>query len=409
MKPQESLDIIHEGPIDKIQTLIESPKRYKVAHGGRGSGKSFGIADVFANRAMNEDGIRILCTRDIQNTLSDSALAILKRVIKVREIERWFRPTKHGLACVNGTEFIFRGLQNPDRIKSLEGIKYCWVEEAQRVSQEAWDMLVPTIREPGSEIWINFNPDREDDPVYKNFIATNRPDVEVVKINHSDNEYFPEVLRRELEWDKAHDYDKYLWIWEGNTRKVSERQVFRGKYRVGAFETPDDALFYYGADWGFANDPTVLVRMFIRNNILWIDHESYGIGVDIDDTANLFNSVLGGVDNIITADSARPETISYLRQHGYPKMRPAHKGKGSVEDGIEFIKSFDGVVIHDRCKHTADDFGLYSYKENKLTNEPLPVLEDRNNNCIDAIRYALEQIMMMHGSVANLSMNELGL
>jgi len=396
-------------PIPKIIQLQRSKKRYKIAYGGRGSGKSFGIADIFDLFAIDEPGIRILCTRDIQNTLSDSALAILKRVIKARGLDSYYLQTKHGLACKNGTEFIFRGLQNPDRIKSLEGIKYCWVEEAQRVAQEAWDMLIPTIREPGSEIWINFNPDREDDPVYKNFVAAGRGDVEVVKINYNDNPHFPAVLLKELEWDKAHDYDKYMWVWEGSTRKISERQVFRGKYRVGAFETPDDALFYYGADWGFANDPTVFGRMFIRNNILWIDHEAYGIGVDIDDTPNLFNSVPGGVDGISTADSARPETISYMRQHGYPKMRAAHKGKGSVEDGIEFIKSFDGVVIHDRCKHTADDFGLYSYKEDKLTNEPLPVLEDRNNNCIDAIRYALEQIMMIHGSVANLSMNELGL
>ena len=213
MKHQESSDtILHSPPIPKIQKLIQSPKRYKIARGGRGSGKSFGIADVLAHRAMREKGIRILCTRDIQNTLSDSALAILKRVIKERDMGDWFLPTKHGLACINGTEFIFRGLQNPDRIKSLEGIKYCWVEEAQRVSQEAWDMLVPTIREPGSEIWINFNPDREDDPVYKNFVATNRPDVEVVEINHDDNPYFPEVLRHEMEWDKAHDYDKYMYL-----------------------------------------------------------------------------------------------------------------------------------------------------------------------------------------------------
>ena len=396
-------------PIPKIKQLVNSDARYLIAWGGRGSGKSYGFGDVIGLWGLDEPGIRILCTRDIQNTLSDSALAIVKRTIKDRKIHEYFKETKHGLSCVNGTEYIFRGLQNPSNIKSLERIKYCWVEEAQRVSQDAWDILIPTIREPGSRFLISFNPDAETDPVYKNYILTKRPNIKAIKINYNDNPYFPDVLRHEMEWDKAHNYDKYMWIWEGNTRKISERQVFRGKYRVGAFETPDDALFYYGADWGFANDPTVFVRMFIRYNILWIDHEAYGIGIDIDDTPTLFDSVPGGKDNLCTADSARPETISYLRQHGYPKIRGAHKGKGSVEDGIEFMKSFDGVVIHDRCKHTADDFGLYSYKEDKLTNEPLPVLEDRNNNCIDAIRYALEQIMMMHGSVANLSMNELGM
>ena len=396
-------------PIPKIVQLKRSNKRYKIAYGGRGSGKSYGIADVLALTALAEPGTRILCTRDIQNTLSESALAILKRVIKERGTGGYFKDTKHGLACKNGTDFIFRGLQNPDRIKSLEGVKYCWVEEAQRVTQDAWDMLIPTIREPGSEFWINFNPDQETDPVYKNFVQTARDDVEAVKIDWRDNPYFPDVLRHEMEWDKAHDYDKYLWIWEGHTRTVSDRQVFKGKFRVGAFTTPDDVTFYYGADWGFSRDPTALVRCFIRNNILWVDYEAYGIGVDIDDTPALFDAVPDARDWMITADSARPETISYMRQHGYPKMRGADKGKGSVEDGIEFIKSFEGVVIHDRCKHTADEFALYSYKEDRLTGEPTPKLEDEHNHCIDAIRYALERVMQQHGSVASIAAADLGL
>lgn len=270
-------------------------------------------------------------------------------------------------------------------------------------------MLIPTIREPGSEFWINFNPDSADDPVYTNFVASNRNDVACEKINYTDNPYFPEVLRREMEWDKLHDYDKYLWIWEGNTRTVSDKQVFRGKYRVGAFDTPEDVTFYQGADWGFSNDPTVLVRCFIRNNILWIDQEAYGVGIDIDDTPELFSHVPASADWVITADSARPETISYMRQHGFPKMRGAEKRKGSVEDGIEFIKSFEGVAIHSRCKHTADEFALYSYKEDKLTGEPLPVLEDKHNHCIDAIRYALEAMMMRHGTVAAFDATALGL
>lgn len=382
--PQRSTAIIlrePSPPIPKILELINSTARYKVAKGGRGSGKSFGFADVFAHRALAEQA-RFLCTRDIQLTLKDSALAILKRVILHRKMEAWFKPTKHGLSSKTGSEFIFRGLQNPDRIKSLDGVKYCWVEEAQKVSQEAWDMLVPTIREPGSEIWVNYNPDTDDDPVHKMFVLAKREDAKVVTINHNDNPYFPEVLRAELEWDRKTNYDKYLNVWEGQTRQVTDAQVFRNKFRVDAFETPDDVVFYYGADWGFSQDPTVLLRCFIRNNILWIDQEAYGIGIDIDDTPELFSAVDGAAEWVITADSARPETISYMKQHGYPKIRGAIKGKGSVEDGIEFLKSFEGIMIHPRCKHTIDEFRHYSYKVDRLTGDPLPVLEDKYNHCV---------------------------
>jgi phage terminase large subunit len=205
-----------------------------------------------------------------------------------------------------------------------------------------------------------------------------------------------------MEYDKATDYDKYLWIWEGNPRRVTEAQVFKGKFRVAAFDTPADVeRIYLGADWGFSQDPTVLIRCFIRNQVLWIDYEAYGVGVDIDDTPELFESVPGAKAWPVIGDSARPETISYLRKQGWT-IHGAKKGKGSVEDGIQFIRSFRGVVIHDRCRHTADEFKLYSYKTDKLTNEVLPILEDKNNHCIDALRYALEKTMMAAGSVAKI-------
>lgn len=375
--------------------LWRSKKRYRIAKGGRGSGKSYGIAERFITYALKTP-CRLLCTRDVQNTLSDSALAILKRVIKDNGLDQAFEQTKHGLRCRNGSEFIFRGLQNPDRIKSLEGVRYVWCEEAQRVSRDAWDMLVPTIREPDSEIWASYNPDTVEDPILS---YEKRPDAEVVIVNYQDNPFFPEVLRKEMQYDKETDYDKYLWIWEGNPRTVTDAQVFRNKFRVAAFETPPDTeRFYYGADWGFSQDPTVLVRCFIKNQILWIDYEAYGVGVDIDDIPALFASVPGADRWPITGDSQRPDTMSYLRKGGYI-IHGAKKGKGSVEDGIAFLRSFRGVVINERCKHTADEFKLYSYKTDKLTGEVLPVLEDKHNHCVDALRYALEKTMRVVGSV----------
>ena len=394
--------------LPKIQTLIQSRKRHKVAHGGRGSGKSYGIAQVLAHRALKEK-CRILCTRAIQNTLKDSALSILKRVIEDSGIDMFFGQTVDGLRCKNGTEFIFRGLQHPDRIKSLDDIKYCWVEEAHAIPQIAWDYLIPTIRADGSEVWITINPDQETDPVYQMFVTKPREDAEVVKIDYHDNEFFPDVLEQELAYDKRVDFEKYLHIWEGQCRTISDAQVFRKKYRVSAFETPENVdRFYYGADWGFSQDPTVLLRCFIHNDILWIDHEAYGAGVDIDDTPAMFRRVPGADKWPITADSARPETISYMQKNGF-RMRGASKGKGSVEDGIAFIRSFPVVVIHERCKHTADEFKLYSYQIHDRTGDILPKLDDKHNHCIDALRYALERLMQNHGTAFNLTLEKLSI
>jgi len=394
--------------IPKIWSLWKSPKRYRVAYGGRGSGKSYGVATCVILKAIQEP-CRILCTKETQNTLSDSALAIMKRVIHDYRLDDAFTQTKHGLSCANGSEFIFRGLQYPDRIKSLDAIKYCWVEEATKVSQDAWDILIPTIREPGSEIWVTFNPDELADPTYQMFVAKGREDAEVCQVNYTDNRYFPAPLQHEMEWDKSNDDDKYRHVWLGEPRVISDAQVFNKKFSVCPFTTPDDVeVFYFGADWGFSQDPTALVRCFIRSDVLWIDHEAYGVGVDIDELPQLFDAVPESRKWGIKGDSERPDTMSYLRKQGF-KVNGAKKGKGSVEEGIAFIRSFKHVVIHEKCKHVADEFRLYSYKRDKLTNEILPVLEDKHNHCVDALRYALDGVRRGMGSVANFSASELGL
>jgi len=126
---------------------------------------------------------------------------------------------------------------------------------------------------------------------------------------------------------------------------------------------------------------------------LFIDHEAYGVGVDIDATPALFEMVPDADKWPITADSARPETISYMQRHGYPRIKRAMKGKNSVEDGVAFLRSFREIVVHERCKHTADEMKLYSYKRDRLTGDILPVLEDKHNHCVDALRYAVERLM----------------
>jgi phage terminase large subunit len=181
---------------------------------------------------------------------------------------------------------------------------------------------------------------------------------------------------------------------------LSDAQVFRNKYRIQAFEPQQNWQGpYFGLDFGFANDPTAAVKCYISDNKLYIHKECGKVGLELDATAPYVLRHMSDAGKcIIRADSARPESISYLKRHGLPKITGVKKGKGSVEDGIEFMKSFDEIIIHPDCKAVASEFRLYSYKTDRLSGDVLPVSMDENNHYIDAIRYALEPIMKKRGS-----------
>jgi phage terminase large subunit len=208
------------------------------------------------------------------------------------------------------------------------------------------------------------------------------------EINHADNPWFSERSRREMEYDKARDYGFYLHKWEGAYLERDDSQVFKN-WSVQEFDTPPDALHRLGADWGFAQDPTVLVRCHIVGRKLYVDYEAYQIGCEIVDTPSLFHSVPDSERWPMVADSARPETISHMRKHGYPKIQGAIKGARSVEEGVEWLKSYD-IVVNPRCKHLIDELTLYSYVIDPQTNKPTNVLADKHNHVIDALRYACE-------------------
>lgn len=370
------------------------PHRYKVYYGGRGSGKSWAIAEALIVMA-DMCKLRILCCREIQKSIKDSSYQLLKdTAIRLGIANRFVFLEMEIRHKKTESTFIFTGLlRNEQTIKSKEGIDICWCEEAQTISETSWETLIPTIRKDGSEIWLSFNPLNNDDPTTKRFVENPPPEAYVRKVNFDENPHFTDELRREMEWDKKNDFEKYLHIWEGYPRTFSDAQIFRGKFTVEPF---DDSLaeqadrLFYGADFGFAQDPSTLIRSFMLDRKLYIDYEAYGVGVEIDELPQLYRSVPGADKWPIKADSARPETISYLRNRCGFNIDGAEKWQGSIEDGIAYLKSFEKIVIHPRCKHTADEFRLYSYKTDKTTNEVLPIILDKNNHCIDAIRYSLD-------------------
>lgn len=367
--------------------LWKNAKRRNYIYGGRGSGKSHDVAEYCLFRAY-QSKIKVLCTRELQNSIADSVYSLLKNKITDMKLDFFFTVYKDRIVGNNGSEFIFKGIHNNvSEIKSMENISIAWLEESQSLSRESIDVIVPTIRAPGSILIFTFNPYKDNDPIYVEMKNATEDDL-VIKANYSDNPWFPEELRLEMERDKKNDYQKYLWVWEGECLGLSDAQIFRGKYVVENFETPKNADFHFGADWGFANDPTTLVRSFIVGNDLYIDMCAGKVGCDLEDTPSLFNEVQGSSIYPIYADSARPETISFMRSKHY-NVIAAEKWNGSVEDGIQYLRSFSCIHIHERCKAVAEEFDLYQYKVDRQTGEVLRVPVDKFNHYIDAIRYSL--------------------
>lgn len=383
---------------EKLLFFLSKKARYKIAYGGRGSGKSWAAARCLIVLALKSK-VRILCTRQLQTSIANSVHKLLSDSILQLGLSQNFEITRDQIRCKNGSEFFFKGIQNNiNEIKSIEGIDYCWVEEAQSVSENSWEVLIPTIRKENSEIWITFNPDREEDATYQRFVINPPPDTITELVNFFDNPWFPDVLRKEMEYCRETDYGKYEHIWLGKTVINTDAQVYHDKFELKEFETPENAVFYYGADWGFANDPTALTRCFIQEQCLYIDYESGGVGVEFEELPSLFEKVPSIRKWEIRCDCSRPETISYMTRQGFRTVG-CPKWKGSVEDGIEYIRSFLRIYIHPRCKKTYEEFKFYSYKQDKNTGEILPVVLDKNNHYLDALRYALNPYIQKNVSL----------
>lgn len=376
------------------------PSRYKVAHGGRGSGKSWGFARVALMLAAQRR-VRVMCAREIQASIADSVHQLLADQIDALGLAPYFDVQQSSIVARHtGSAFLFAGLRtNVTKLKSTEGIDVLWVEEGEKVSDKSWQVVIPTVRKPGSEIWTTFNPDEETDPTYQRFVVEPPPEARVVQVGWQDNPWLSNELRAEKDYLYRVDPDAAAHVWGGECRRAGAAQILRGKVAVEAFDSEGKGWDgpYFGADWGFAQDPTALIRLWIDGTTLRIEHEAWGVGVDIDRTPALFDQVPGARQATVRADSARPETISYMVRHGYGGMVGVEKWSGSVEDGIAFLRSFERIVIHPRCRHTIDEARLWSYKVDRLTGDVKPEPEDRHNHCWDGVRYALAPVIKSSG------------
>lgn len=392
--------------IEAFYPLYEMLYRYYVFYGGRGGSKSWGVADFLIQVAV-QSPFRILCVREIQRSIKDSVHKLLSDRIFDHGLDDEFIITDTSIRSRAGAEFLFKGLfANINAIKSTEGIDIVWAEESESISRMSIDILIPTIRKPGSFLIFTFNPENAEDAVYQDFIVNPPPNAYIKKLNWYNNPFFPDVLQEELERCRRHDMDRFQWIWEGELKHISEANVFSGRWVIDRFDRATLGSPIYGLDFGFAQSPTVLIELFEKDNVLYVSREIHRTGLEIDHTADLAMKRMPGIQKYkIRADNARPESISYLkREKGkLQRITACEKGKGSVEDGVEFMKTFDKIVIHPDCPNTAIDFKNYSYEVDKRTGDVLPKIVKKWDDSIDAIRYGLEPMMKGKGKMPDIS------
>ncbi|WYX00638.1 phage terminase large subunit [Proteus vulgaris] len=409
-------------PAKLVPVFAKEGARYRGAFGGRGSAKTRTFAMMSAVKAYQaaEQGISgvILCGREFMNSLEESSMEEVKQAIRsIPWLNDYFDiGEKYIRTKCKRVNYVFCGLRhNLDSIKSKARILLAWVDEAESVSDLAWKKLRPTVRESGSEIWVTWNPEKDGSATDKRFRKTPPKNSIIVEMNYNDNPWFPDVLEEErLDDLNSLEYSDYAWIWEGAYLENSDKQVLANKYVVQSFpdnlwQKADRLLF--GADFGFAKDPNTLVRMFMLDRNLYIEYEAYGAGVELNDMWKFYAGKDGATDKQLSewevtddakfagipearkwpikADNSRPETISHIKKQGF-NISAAKKWQGSVEDGITHLRGFKQIIIHPRCKETAKEARLYSYKTDRITGEVLPVIEDKNNHCWDAVRYGLD-------------------
>ncbi|EKY3117305.1 PBSX family phage terminase large subunit [Cronobacter turicensis] len=416
-------------PAKLVPVFTAENVRYRGAYGGRGSAKTRTFALMSAVKAYQaaENGLSgvILCGREYMNSLEESSMEEVKQAIRsVPWLDDYFDIGEKYIRTKNRrVSYVFCGLRhNLDSIKSKARILLAWVDEAESVSDVAWKKLRPTVREAGSEIWVTWNPEKDGSATDKRFRKSPPKNSIIVEMNYNDNPWFPAVLEEERLDDLATlDYADYAWIWEGAYLENSNKQVLANRYVVQSF--PDDLWkkadrILFGGDFGFAEDPSTLIRSFILDDCLHIEYEAYGKHVELDDMWKFYAGKEGATDKQlagwkvtddakypgipearrwpIKADNSRPETISHIKAQGF-NIAAAKKWQGSVEDGITFLRGFKKIIIHPRCKETAKEARLYSYKTDRVTGEVLPIIEDKNNHCWDAVRYGLDGLIRRKG------------
>lgn len=369
------------------------PSRHKAYYGGRGSGKSHNIAEALVVNASLKP-TKIVCGRQFQSSINESVKELIESKIYSLGLSTGFRILDREIRHVStGSRFVFVGLdRNPDSQKSLEGVDIFWCEEAQTLNERSMEIIIPTIRKPGSEMWWSWNPRYKDDPIDKMFRGSIIPKNSIIKeVHYYDNPYFDSTpLKEEMERSKLVNIARYNHIWLGQYDENALAVVMRHA-REGRVEVPLGVYPRYGMDFGFSTSPNAIVKLYVIEELktIYIASEEFG-HVSLRELPELIGGVPGALESTIVADSARPETIDYLSGEGI-SIYGAPKPQGSVKSGIEWLRGYD-IVIDPSCSYMLEEKRLYRYKVNDK-GKVLDVLVDDYNHGWDAVRYACHDLI----------------
>jgi phage terminase large subunit len=393
---------------EKLRPLFK-PARYKVAHGGRGSAKSWGFARALLIQAAQRP-LRVLCTREIQKSIKDSVHRLLSDQIQALGLGQFFEVLETEIRGRNGSIFLFAGLaqHTVESIKSFEGVDRVWIEEAQVVTKRSWDVLTPTIRAVGSEIWLSLNPDMETGETYQRFVAHPPADAIVIQMNWRDNPWFPEVLENERLETLRRDPDNYDNIWEGVPKRVSEGAIYRIEVERlyadrRARRVPYDPLLPVDTVWDLGWNDAMTIGMFQRSSaeVRCIDY--------IEDSHHTLDWYVGqiekrdyrwGKDFIPHDGRARDfktgksteELLTTLRGKK-PHVLPAE----SIEEGIKAARMMfpRAYVDEDKCARLLECLKRYRRAISQSTGEPGAPLHDEFSHGADMWRYAAQAVELM--------------
>lgn len=419
LRPQADIANLPQLALPAALAGIWEPCRYKVMHGGRGGGKSWSVAGVLLVMAAQRP-LRVLCTREIQKSIKQSVHQLLKDQIARLNLSAFFEVLETEIRGINGSLFLFAGLQSHtvDSIKSFEGCDIVWVEEAHGVSKKSWDVLIPTIRKEGSEIWLTLNPDMETDETYQRFIATPSPDTWVCEINWRDNPWFPRVLDEERRKAKRSMLkDDYEHIWEGRARRVSAGAIYRhemeGLYIDGrACNVPYDPTLPVHTIWDLGWNDSMTISMVQRGpmdvriidyiedshrTLEWyvarLEERGYRWGTD-------YLPHDGKTKNFQTGKS----TETLLLELGRRSVRVQTRAT-DVEEGIKSARMlFPRTYVDQRkCARLLECLKRYQRRIHSVTREPMEPLHDEYSHGADNYRYLSLWVPEMESAVASTS------
>lgn len=413
---------------ERVERILCPEYDLIVLKGGRGSAKTRSFAAVMTE-LIRREGKRCVALRERLNSIQDSVYQEIVDESDRRGITGTHIEVLHNKinSFISRGMLIFRGMvNNVTGIKGLAGYDIAWMEEVENVSLISLDTLFPTIyRNENSQIWAGFNPRYEDDPSYTELVQPYESKMVdgvyddgktlVIEMNYCHNPWHGEKMEQERLKMMERDYERYLWIWEGKFFKHSNEQILFGKWEVREFTPEPNWQDLFGADFGFSQDPSTLIKSWYDEDdeTLYIEHEAYMVGVDLlemgmfyagkegcsdDQLAEydlIYSSKYPGVPGAITgriwADESRPDTIAMLRKNKGFDIKGAPKGPGSVEDGIMFLRGLKKIVLHPRCKNVITECKNYKWKVDPKTEKILSVPVDDYNHAIDAIRYSLNK------------------